>query len=87
MVRSGNLEQLKHINVELLNSATFGGWNPIHFAVFLEYRHIVEYLIIAQVDLNKVTDEGWTPLMIAIHKHSIESISIPIYIAIRLLLG
>ncbi|CAD8085494.1 unnamed protein product [Paramecium primaurelia] len=75
-VKSGNLEMLQQlcykITPQLLNQASFGGWNPIHFATFLEYKLTVEFLISKDIDINKVTDEGWTPLQIAVHRHNIE---------------
>ncbi|CAD8097991.1 unnamed protein product [Paramecium sonneborni] len=79
-VKSGNLEMLQQlsqkIDSQLLNQASFGGWNPIHFATFLEYKLIVEFLISKDVDINKVTDEGWTPLQIAVHRHNIEIVKV-----------
>ncbi|CAD8176434.1 unnamed protein product [Paramecium pentaurelia] len=79
-VKSGNLEMLQQlcqkINPQLLNQASFGGWNPIHFATFLEYKLIVEFLISKDIDINKVTDEGWTPLQIAVHRHNIEIVKV-----------
>lgn len=38
------------------------GWGPIHFAVFLGYSEIVQFLIDKGADVNKVTIDGWTPL-------------------------
>ncbi|CAD8181669.1 unnamed protein product [Paramecium octaurelia] len=79
-VKSGNLDMLKQlcqkINTSQLNQASFGGWNPIHFATFLEYKLIVEFLISKEIDINKVTDEGWTPLQIAVHRHNLEIVKV-----------
>jgi serum/glucocorticoid-regulated kinase 2 len=38
------------------------GWNALHVAIFCEYSEIVERLIERFVDVNKLTNDGWSPL-------------------------
>ena len=59
------------VNRSLLNEFGDAGWTLIHYAVFYEHIHLLEYLIKLDVSLDLVTSDGWTPLQLAIKKRNL----------------
>ena len=42
------------------------GWTPLHIAIRLNRRDMIEYLWTQGANIDKVDDMGWTPLMEAV---------------------
>lgn len=56
-----------------INELGRGGWNAFHFAVFFGHNTLVrEFITKWNIDINKKTHEGWTPLLLAINKNNFE---------------
>lgn len=67
-------EELKsEYQTQLINENGTLGWNPLHFAVYHDkYVNILKYFISKGGDVNKHSNDGWTPLEIAIHRNNNE---------------
>lgn len=48
-----------------MDEANHGGWTPLMFASYIGHDDIVNLLIDAGVDVNKVNNKQQTPLMLA----------------------
>ena len=48
-----------------VNAKNENGWSPLHWAVMLEHKEIVELLIAHGADVNAKNKWGWTPLHMA----------------------
>jgi len=57
---------------ELINEKGDSGWNSVHWAAYLGYGDLIKELVKYGGDLNVVSDDGWTPLQLSVHKNYIE---------------
>ena len=61
---------------ELLNK---NGWNAIHYSSYLGYSDILDYILNKfnnKLNINIINNEGWTPLLLAVHKQHIKCVEI-----------
>lgn len=61
---------------ELLNR---NGWNAIHYSSFLGHFEILDYImnkISMKPNPNILNSEGWSPLLLAVHKQQIKCVEI-----------
>ncbi|KRX00795.1 Protein kinase-like domain [Pseudocohnilembus persalinus] len=63
--------QLKQVQIQLVNENGYGGWNSLHFAIFQNHLEIVKYLMDRGADVNSVTKDGWTPLQLAVYRKNL----------------
>lgn len=60
----------------VINEVGQSGWNSLHWAVYLGYADVMNILLNLGGNINAVSDDGWTPLQLAVHKNHYESIEI-----------
>lgn len=56
----------------LLNMTDANRWTALHYACQGNHANIVQTLATRQADCNKVSSDGWTPLMLASSEGYIE---------------
>ena len=55
------------------------GWNAIHYSSYFGYSEILDYILNKlniKININIINNEGWTPLLLAVHKQHIECVEI-----------
>lgn len=57
-------------SVSLLDDLGDAGWNALHCASFKDLEQIVSWLLSYNIDVNKISQEGWTALQLAIRKNN-----------------
>ena len=74
---SGNNSSILNNNIcEILNK---NGWNAIHYSSFLGYDIILDYIINKsniKPNPNILNNEGWSPLLLAVHKQQVKCVEI-----------
>lgn len=59
---------------KLIDENSYGGWNLLHWAVYLGYGELVTELIRLGANINIVSADGWTPLQLSAHTNHLEGI-------------
>ncbi len=55
-----------------INEKADSGWNSIHWASYMGYCQLIVELVKWGGDLNAISEDGWTPLQLAVHKNNLE---------------
>ena len=56
----------------IINQKGISGWSAFHWAVFLGHIDLMAEFLNLGAELNSQTDDGWTPLQLAIYKDHME---------------
>ena len=73
--REANTKKEENI-CEILNK---NGWNAFHYVAYYGYSEILEYMLnslIIKIDPNIPNKEGYTPLLLSIHKQNLQCVKI-----------
>ncbi|KAL4435092.1 hypothetical protein ABPG74_003585 [Tetrahymena malaccensis] len=61
---------------DLISELDSNGWNSLHYASYLEFDDICRKLIIEGADVNKPTQDDWTPLQLAVFKNNLKVVKV-----------
>jgi len=57
---------------KMINQRGISGWSAFHWAVYFDNIDMIAELLNLGAAINLHTDDGWTPLQLAVYKNHIE---------------
>ena len=76
---SFNSEYNNNSNYNICETLNKNGWNAIHYSSFMGHYDILDYILNKfnnKSNVNILNNEGWSPLLLAVHKQHIKCIEL-----------